>query len=292
MTRGLRLAAAFLVVAGMAAGLAAPAAAPRPALERDGFFLLTADFHVHSFPGDGSLVPWDLSREAARRGLDVIALTNHNTTLSSRLAGYFVSPSGALLIPAEEITGVGFHLAAVGIDRTIDWRGRVADVAAAVHASGGVVIAAHPARRFQPAFDAAAVAAIDGVEAAHPMIHVDASAKREIAAFYERVSREHPGIAAIGSSDYHNFAPVGRSRTFLFAKSRAREGVLEAIRAGRTVACDGLGQAYGPADLAALVADDCRRAAAAPPADASLRDTVSTYCVLLGLLGLVLLGPD
>jgi len=288
--RTLRLAAALVVVIGLIAGLTVPAAAPRPVLQRGGFFLLAGDFHVHSFPGDGSLAPWDIAREAARRGLDVVALTNHNSTLSSRLAGYFVSPSGALLIPSEEITGVGFHLAAVGIDRTIDWRGRVADAAAAVHARGGLLIAAHPAARFQPAFDAGAVAALDGVEAAHPMMHVDAETKKEIAAFYERAAAEHPGIAAIGSSDFHNFAPVGLSRTFLFSKSRAREGVLDAIRGGRTVACDALGQTYGPAELAALVAEDCRRAAGAPPIDAGLADRLATWCICLGLAGLVVVG--
>jgi len=290
VTRTLRLAAALVVVVGLIVGLSVPAAAPRPVPQRGGFFLLAGDFHVHSFPGDGSLAPWDIAREAARRGLDVVALTNHNSMLSSRLAGYFVSPSAALLIPSEEITGVGFHLAAVGVDRTIDWRGRVTDAAAAVHARGGLLIAAHPSARFQPAFDAPAVAALDGVEAAHPMIHFDAGTRREIAAFYQRVAAEHPGIAAIGSSDFHNFAPVGLSRTFLFSKSRAREGVLEAIRAGRTVACDGTGQAYGPAELTALVADDCRRAAGAPPNDASLADRLATWCICLGLVALVVLG--
>ena len=290
MTRGLRLAAALLVVVGLLAGLTVPAAPPRPVLERGGYFLLAGDFHVHTFPGDGSLAPWDIAREAARRGLDVVALTNHNSMLSSRLAGYFVVPSGALLIPSEEITGVGFHLAAVGVDRTVDWRGRVVDAAAAVHARGGVVIAAHPVGRYQPAFDAAAVAALDGVEASHPMTHVDAHAKKDLAAFYQRVTAEHPGIAAIGSSDFHNFAPVGLSRTFLFSKSRAREGVLDAIRAGRTVACDGLGQIYGPAELATLVADDCRRAAGAPPLDASFPDWLGTWLICVGLVGLILLG--
>ena len=30
--------------------------------------VLAVDFHVHSFPGDGSLAPWDLAAEARRRG--------------------------------------------------------------------------------------------------------------------------------------------------------------------------------------------------------------------------------
>jgi len=56
------------------------------------------------------------------------------------------------------------------------------------------------------------------------------------------------------------------------------------------VACDGTGQAYGPAELTALVADDCRRAAGAPPNDASLADRLATWCICLGLVALVVLG--
>jgi hypothetical protein len=66
--------------------------------------------------------------------------------------------------------------------------------------------------------------------------------------------------------------------------------VLEAIRAGRTVACDGRGDTYGPPELTQLVADDCRAAATAPPAGVSSLDTIAAVCVWFGLLGLVLVG--
>jgi len=292
MRRTLRACGAVLLAAGIMAGFAIPAASSKPAMQRGGFVVLAADFHVHSFPGDGSLAPWDISREAARRGLDVVALTNHNSTLPSRLAGYFAAPTGALLIPSEEVTAVGFHLAAIGVNGTVDWRGTVAQAAAAIHAKGGLAIAAHPAGRQLRSFDAEGVAALDGVEAAHPIIHRDESAKQDLATLYQRATREHPGIAAIGSSDFHNFAPIGLARTFLFTKSAGRDGVFEAVRAGRTVACDGLGVAYGPPVLTALVADDCRRAAAAAPAGAGWADTCATWCVWLGLLLLVLTSAE
>ena len=48
-------------------------------------FVLAGDFHVHAFVGDGGVAPWELGREAARRGLDVIAVTNHNQLLAARL---------------------------------------------------------------------------------------------------------------------------------------------------------------------------------------------------------------
>ena len=288
-----RVAAAALVLLGLALSATVRNPPERPVLQAGGYYLLAGDFHVHSFPGDGSLPPWEIAREAARRRLDVVALTNHNTQMSVALARLFgIEGEGALLIPSQELTAKGYHLAAIGVDAAVDWRGGIPDTVARIHAHGGVAIGAHPTGDHLAAYDAAAFAALDGIEAAHPIIHVFDAARKDLADAYARATAAHPGIAAIGSSDYHHFAPVGLSRTYLFAKSRAREGVLDAIRAGRTVACDGLGQTYGPADLAVLAAEECRAAATAPPIGASLAGRIATWCVWLGLAALVVLGAE
>ena len=46
-------------------------------------------------------------------------------------------------------------------------------------------------------------------------------------------------------------------RTYLLVKQPTQAGILDAIRAGRTVACNGRGEALGPPDLVAMVGDDC-----------------------------------
>jgi hypothetical protein len=66
-------------------------------------------------------------------------------------------------------------------------------------------------------------------------------------------------------------------------------GVLDAIRRGRTVACDARGAVYGPADLRPLVADRCRDDQSGPPGDASAQ-RVATVLALAGLLALVVAG--
>lgn len=292
MVRLIGLLPAALAALGVFVSLEVQDPPPMPSSQKAGYFVLAGDFHVHSFPGDGGLPPWEIAREAARRRLDLVALTNHNSMLSSRLADRLgLTGRGALLIPSQELTAVGYHLAAVGIDGLVDWRQSIPQAAAAIHARGGVAIGAHPGGPLhERTFDDAALVALDGIEAAHPGMLAPSRMRKEIAGTYARALEQHPGIATIGSSDFHHFAPIGVCRTYLFAKSRARDGVLEAIRAGRTVACDGHGETYGPPELAPLVADDCRAASAAPPAGASSIDTISTCCVWFGLLGLVLVG--
>jgi PHP-associated len=290
---GPRAIAALLVLAGLALTMNAAAPAVRARETKAGYQVLAADFHVHSFPGDGLLPPWDLAVEARRRRLDAIALTNHNAMYSWHVAQWLAPivgrSGGALVIPGEELTSIGFHLAVVGISRPIPWRQSAAAVAAQAHAQGGIAIAAHAGRHSWRFLSDADLRALDGVEVAHPMMHVWSESRRVLLAFYDRATAIHPSIAAIGSTDFHHVAPVGLARTYLLAKAATPAAILDAIRAGRTVACDGLGQAYGPPDLVEMVKDDCRRDASSAPDGQTTLDRLGTWLVWLGVVALVLL---
>jgi hypothetical protein len=275
----------IVVIAALALGFAAPPVPAREAARSGGYLILAADFHVHSFPGDGGLPPWDIAPEAYRRGLDVVALTNHNSNLSWRLAQMIAPhPAGAMLLPGIELTSSWYHMAAVGAHTPIPWRQSAASAAAAIHAQGGVAIAAHPSSPKNARFDDEALDAIDGFEAA------SSDTITELARFTRRAMTRHPSLAPIGASDFHYLAPIGTCRTFLFVTERSPAGVLDAVRHGRTVACDGRGETYGPAELAASVSDECRRVATAAPAGWSWIDAVSTWGTWLGLVALVVLG--
>lgn len=296
VTLGPRRLAGLVVLGGLALTLNAGSPENRRAAERAGYSVLAVDFHVHSFPGDGVLPPWDLAVEARRRHLDAIALTNHNSTHSWRLAQWLagIIPRGgaAMVIPGEELTSDGYHLAVIGVIAPIDWRQPAASAAAAAHAAGGVAIAAHPGRHTWRALNAAALAALDGVEVAHPSIHVWDESRRDLAAFYARALAVHPTIAAIGSTDFHHLAPLGLERTYVFARPATEAGILDAIRAGRTVACDGRGEAYGPPELVAMTREDCRRDATAPPVGETPLERAGTWLVWLGVVGLVIIGAE
>ncbi len=172
------------------------------------------------------------------------------------------------------------------------WRQSAAAAAAGVHAQGGVAIAAHPGRRSWRFLTDADLVALDGVEVAHPMIHDWIESRRDLLAFYQRARAVHPSIAAIGSTDFHQLAPVGLGRTYLLVKAATPAAILDAIRAGRTVACDGLGKAYGPPELVEMVGDDCRRDASSPPDGQTALERAGTWLVWLGVVALVVFGPD
>jgi hypothetical protein len=279
-----------LALAGVSARV--PAGASTTSL---GYVVLAADFHVHGFP-DG-IPPWDTVREARRRRLDVIALTSHNS-----MAGWWlwthspVTPAGAadvLVLPGEELTSAGYHLALVGISSTIPWRQSLADASAAAQAQGAVAILAHPSGdTFRDRLTDEGLRSVDGVEVAHPQREISPDARRDFPKVYRRAQALHPGVAAIGSSDFHYFGPLGACRTYVFARERTADAVLEALRAGRTVACDGRGKVFGSAAFASAVADRCVDDQLTSPDVDTAASRAGTVLVWAGLAALVLLGPS
>jgi PHP domain-containing protein len=290
MTR-VRVTVALLWVTGLVLGSISERRITSTPAVYQSFRVLSADLHVHSFPGDGALPPWALASEARRRGLDAIALTNHNQMLSWHLVQALALRSHDLLmLPGEEVTTPGFHVAAVGLERAVPWDRSASVIARAVHAAGGVAIAAHPDDRAGDAIDTA-FAEIDGVETAHPVRHLSRKADRELDAAVARALAVHPTIAQIGSSDFHYLAPLGLCRTYIFAREVTVGGVLEAIRAGRTVACDGEGRTYGDPALARFVAARCGAAARGAPDLHVQLNRIAVWFAWFGALGLTLTGP-
>jgi len=280
----------ILLAAGLIVGTIGEApVAPPPERQAGGYLILAGDFHVHGFPGDGALPPWLLRRQVERAGLDVYTLTNHNQVMTSRLAGWLAQRSpGPLVIVGEEVTAPGYHLVAAGVRDIVRWDRPAAEAIRDVHAQGGVAIAAHPSRFFWAAWDDEALALLDGVERAHGEMHVDAEAGVDFAAFYERVRRVNPDVAAIGASDFHTTGTPGWCRTYVLARERTSEAVLDAVRAGRTVAAGADGLLYGNPQWVDLV--ESAGGFVAPPEPVDRWRRTSIGCAWLGLLGLVVFG--
>jgi predicted metal-dependent phosphoesterase TrpH len=253
-----RMAGLALVTAGIVAGTMTDRI-PERAIPRHGTdYVLQGDFHVHAFPGDGGLAAWELAREARRRGLDVIAVTNHNQRLAARLAAAVAIDRPAdglpIVIPGQEVTTPHFHMIAAGVMHTIDWRLAAADAIRAVQQQGGVAIAAHPVSEGPLTWIAQGEQAfrlLDGAEAAHPLVRWSAAGRQQIQDFYRTAGAVNPSLAAIGSADSHWGGWMGSCRTFLFVREVSERAVLDAIREARTVAYDGEGQFTGDPALVA-----------------------------------------
>ena len=280
----MKAAAALFFVAAVAGLLA-----PRPQIETPSrlceYRVLAGDFHIHMFPlDDTALAPWDVVLEARRRGLDVIALTGHNQVWTARVGRWFARLTGGpLVLVGEEIITPNYDMIAVGIEHNVDWHGTAAESVAAIHRQGGVAIAAHPLRSYWPAYDAAAMAGLDGAEVLHPMAFVGPEFAAELREFYGRKP-----LTAIGSSDFHGTSYPGFSRTYVFVREVSERAVLDALRARHTVAVDRDGRSYGDAELIRLA--DGRLPRSGVVAGAGGWSGLSRAAALAGMLAALLFG--
>lgn len=197
---------AALALASIAAGTVVDVPTPSKASVLGGYYVLACDFHVHSFPSTWStLSPIDTVLEARHRGLDVIAMTPHESIWAGKLGAWFTRRiAGPIVIVGEEITAPRYHLIGVGISKTIQYGVPLADAIASVQAQGGVAIIAHPYEMDWLADDAPELRALDGAEIARPEALVSDEAAARLRAFFARGS-----FTAIGSSDFHGLGPIG-----------------------------------------------------------------------------------
>jgi len=223
---------------------------PPVARTMGGYHVLAADFHVHVFPfGWSPLSVRETLLEAARQGLDVVAITPHVQTWQADVA-LWVAPRlsrSPIVLKGEEVTTPKFHVLAIGVDSTISGRLPLGDTLDAIHRRGGIAIAAHPYRAVWDNFDPESIRKLDGSEVVRPEARYVEAAAAELREFHARAP-----LTAFGNSDYHGFGLIGFSRTYVFATARTPGAVMDAIRAGRTVVYD-RDRAYGNPDLLALV---------------------------------------
>ena len=147
------------------------------------------NFHCHTTCSDGSLHPAELARQAVRLGLEELAVTDHHTDqaladVAATLAGLAAQGHAVpRLWRGAEISclleGCLVHVLALGctagaapLEPYLQGQAQVGPalrstaVVAAIQASGGLALLAHPARYRRPAQELIAAAADQGFDGA------------------------------------------------------------------------------------------------------------------------------
>jgi len=105
---------------------------------------LTCVVHVHSTYSDGTGTVPEIAAAAARNGVDVVLLTDHDT-LAARRRGEERWHGSTLVLVGEEVSPKGRdHFLAFGIEREIKRGQSSAGICASAKEQGGFGFAAHP----------------------------------------------------------------------------------------------------------------------------------------------------
>ncbi|MBM0107734.1 CehA/McbA family metallohydrolase [Steroidobacter sp. S1-65] len=231
---------------------------PEPLRAEAGWY--RGDLHMHSSHSDGSCASKSGTRRvpcplfltldaAAERGLDFVAVTEHNTNSHVKeltaLQPYF---DRTLLIPGMEMTTFQGHANAFNLREPLDFRvgsQQVPDwnsLLTRAKAKGALVSINHPRVPTgeacmgcgwspQPAADLSLVQAVEVVNG----YDVD-SPTAGIPFWHEQLQKGHR-LTAIGGSDTHDIksrraATVGVPTTVVYARELSVDGIVEGIRAG------------------------------------------------------------
>src|SRR6185312_14722366 len=124
----------------------APAARPprRPLPAGPGLTWLAGDLHAHTFHSDGVMSVAELAAHAVDRGLDFVAVTDHNTVSHHAFLGPAAARYGVTLLPEQEVTTELGHAGVLGDTPWIDFREPASSWLAAAEAAGGLMSVNHP----------------------------------------------------------------------------------------------------------------------------------------------------
>ncbi len=163
---------------------------------------LRGELHCHTWHSDGESDPAQIVRMARERGLDFLAITDHNTIANRRDLAHLPDP-GLILIPGVEVTTFKGHFNVWGIGDWVDFRVLCPeDMAAAIRFAverGAVTACNHP-KPFGPPWDYTEVSGYHCVEVWNGPWHVLNQASLD---FWLEQLANGKRIPAIGGSDYH-----------------------------------------------------------------------------------------
>jgi predicted metal-dependent phosphoesterase TrpH len=217
--------------------------------------VLRGDFHMHTFYSDGAMSPADRVMEAWQYGYDVIAITDHGNFNAYEEARPMAEALGMLLLRGME-TGLSGqeHLVALGFSADYEPRnphqwaetggqGQVfyQEQWRRLSAAGGYVLYAHPHVGLrEPMLWGISQGLLQGIEVKNDVVGSDWNTVESHGTYWYPFALpwavEH-NLTLFANSDVHGErGDTGQAVTLVLASDRSREGVMEAFRAGRTVA--------------------------------------------------------
>ncbi|MEX0799633.1 MAG: CehA/McbA family metallohydrolase [Dehalococcoidia bacterium] len=221
-------------------------ARPKPAKRKGKSGWYKGDLHCHTVHSDGLNTVEEIVHSAIERGLDFLAVTDHNTTTHhAELARLSHLP--ITLIPGEEITTYWGHANTWGLREWIDFRCADAEAMRSVQRfvlqKGGLISVNHPKSVGPPwLFEGWSGYTSMEVWQAPWRFYNWESLER-----WDDRLRAGERVVAVGGSDVHSIAPkpprhphgLGNPTTYVYAEGGpSEEGILEGIRKGRVFVTD------------------------------------------------------
>lgn len=212
--------------------------APAPASPR----WFKGDLHCHTVHSDGEEWPRQVADAARARGLDFLAITDHNTSSHLQQVAQCAG-DGFLPIPAEEITTYTGHANVWGIRRWVDFRCATVEAmrqsVALAHQQGALFSINHP-KDDGPPWGFGTDLDVDCMEVWQAPFWVS---NYQSLALWDSLLRQGRRVTGVGGSDLHRVGtadapspyPLGSPTTWVYASALTVEGILDGLRRGHVM---------------------------------------------------------
>jgi hypothetical protein len=201
-----------------------------------GLTWLAGDLHAHTVHSDGAMTVRELARYAASRGLEFLAVTDHNTISHHSELPAASADHGIALLPGQEVTTEHGHANALGDTGWIDFREPPDEWLARTERAGGLLSVNHPYGG-QVSWTAPMARRPPLLEVWH-WSWLDPHWTTPLAWW----QAWHPAAIAVGGSDWHrpgSDAPPGAPTTWVQSEGTDPEAVLAGLAAGRVAVSAG-----------------------------------------------------
>ncbi len=192
---------------------------------------------MHTTESDGWPSPRELVDHARMSGLDVIAVTDHDTIEGALRASEHASSSKLHVIIGEEVSSRDGHIVGLFLERRVRPGMSAAATVHAIHDQGGLAVAVHPFWRTQRQARGGTVHGVGwlAAELDFDAIEVE-NATPGFYVFNQLARRLNIGLgrAEVGGSDAHILDAVGRA--FTEFPGRTPKALRTALEKGKTAA--------------------------------------------------------
>jgi len=190
---------------------------------------LKIDLHVHTFySSDSTIKPKELVLWAKKRGLNGVAITDHDVFMdASRLN----VEKDFLVIPGIEVNTRCGHVLGIGIQEKIPLKLDLAPTIERIHDAGGIAIAAHPTAIHRGKLRRQVTADFDAVE----VINASSFPFRFSNYINHRIA-QRLNLPETGGTDAHTVFEIGMAYSLIDAQLEKDE-IISAIKKGRVKAC-------------------------------------------------------
>jgi predicted metal-dependent phosphoesterase TrpH len=183
---------------------------------------LKIDLHVHTcYSRDSSITLKQLVSFAKKRGLDGVAVTDHNTVEGALK----MKTRDILVVPGIEVSTSNGHLLGINVTTPIPAKLGIEETIRLIHEAGGIAVAPHPTA-FYKSPPSRRVSSYDAVEVMNA-----SSVPFSVLTHYSRKFAEGLGLPQTGGSDSHYAPEIGSAYTVVEADAAVDE-IISAIKKG------------------------------------------------------------